>query len=249
MTPHRELLLSCHRYKIREMSIASQLFQLQEIDTELESGEKTVSRITLQLGDNKVVTEAQSKLAAAHQRLQELNKQQRSLEMDIADITSKLTKVDKELYGGKVRNPKELTDLQHEAEGLKARRTPLEDKELEIMEQVETTAKSVASLESELKKVESEWQSNHKQLSADLEKLKAAIASLKEKRQLHVSGIDPQAVAVYGGVKKQRGTAVARVEQGLCRGCRISLPVTEFQKAKTGNLVRCGSCGRILYLA
>jgi len=92
-------------------------------------------------------------------------------------------------------------------------------------------------------------QTNLTKARNDLEKLKAAIASLKEKRQLHVSGIDPQAVAVYGGVKKQRGTAVARVEQGLCRGCRISLPVTEFQKAKTGNLVRCGSCGRILYLA
>ena len=231
------------------MSVASQLYQLQEIDTELESDEQAVSRITLQLGDNKTVIEAQNKLASGRERLQELTKQQRSIEGDIEDITSKLTSVEKELYGGRVRNPKELTDLQREADGIKARRKPMEEKDLETMEQVEMATGSVSGLDSELKRLESEWQSQQKQLSTDMEKFKTAIASLKEKRQLLVDGIDPQAVTLYQEVKKQRGTAVARVEQGLCRGCRISLPVTEFQKAKTGNLVRCGSCGRILYMA
>src|SRR3972149_7994159 len=106
------------------MSIASQLHQLQEQDTELESDERAVSQITTQLGDNKTVTEAQSKLSAARQHLQELTKEQRSLEGDIEDISSKLTTVEKELYGGRVRNPKELTDLQREVEGLKTRPTP-----------------------------------------------------------------------------------------------------------------------------
>ena len=231
------------------MSIASQLYQLQEVDTELESDEQAVSRITLQLGDNTAVTEAQSKLDAGRQHLHELTKQQRSMEMDIADITSKVTTVEKELYGGRVRNPKELTDLQREANGLKAKRGQLEEKELEIMEQVELATGIVTNLTGELKNLQAEWQSQQKQLSADLEKTKAAIAGLKEKRRLLADGIDPEAVTVYEGVKKQRGTAVARVEQGLCRGCRISLPLTELQKAKTGVLVRCGSCGRILYLA
>ena len=231
------------------MSVASQLYQLQEIDTELESDEQAVNQISRQIGDNKIIIEAQNRLTAERQHLEELTKQQRSLEGDIEDIASKVTTVEKELYGGRVRNPKELTDLQHEAEGLKTRRAPLEDKALETMEQVELATGNAASLDSELKKIESEWQSQQKQLSADLEKLMTAIAVLKEKRQAQVAGIEPQTVAIYQEVKKQRGTAVARVEQGLCRGCRISLPVSEFQKVRTGALVRCGSCGRILYLA
>ncbi len=231
------------------MSIASQLYQLQEIDTELESDEHAVSHITLQLGDNKTVTEAQARLDAERRHLAELTKQQRAIEADIADLTSKITTIDKKLYGGRVGNPKELTDLSHESEGLKKQRSQLEEKELEIMEQVELATGSVTGLISELNRIQTEWQNQHKQLSLDLENVKTSIANLKEKRQLLVGGIDPEAVTVYQGVKKQRGTAVARVEQGLCRGCRISLPVSEFQKAKTGALVRCGSCGRILYLA
>lgn len=231
------------------MSVASQLYQLQEVDTELESDEQAVNQISRQLGDNKTVTEAQSSLSTERQHLAELTRQQRSLEWEIDDLTSKLTTIEEKLYSGRVRNPKELADLQHESEGLKARRAHLEDKALETMEQVELAARIVTDMDSELKRLESEWQSQQKQLSADLEKLKAAIANLRQKRQLLAAGIDPQVLAIYQEVKKQRGTAVARVEQGLCRGCRIMLPVTEFQRAKTGALVRCGSCGRILYLA
>jgi len=222
---------------------------LQEVDTELESDEKAVTRINIQLSDNTAVTEAQSRLDSARQHLAEQGKQQRSLENDIADITSKLTTVEKELYGGKVRNPKELTDLNRESEGLKTKRSQLEEKELGIMEQVEAASVTVTNLTGELKNLQAERQSQQKQLSTELEKVKEAIAGLKEKRKLLVEGIDPEAVTIYDGVKRQRGTAVARIEQGLCRGCRITLPVTEFQRAKTGNLVRCGSCGRILYLA
>ena len=50
-------------------------------------------------------------------------------------------------------------------------------------------------------------------------------------------------------LKKQKGTAVAKVEQGVCCGCRISLPSTELQRARSDSLVRCSSCGRILFLA
>ena len=231
------------------MSVASQLYQLQETDTELESAEKSVTQINRQLGDRGTVTEAEKTLASARRHLEELTKQQRSVENEIADLNSKLSLVEKDLYGGRVRNPKELTDLQHEAEGMKAHRAQLENQALELMEQVEQAASAVTGMESEFKRLESEWQSQQKQLAAGLEKLKTAIANLKQKRQTQVAGIDPQAVAVYQEVRKQRGTAVARIDQGLCKGCRVTLSVTEFQKARTGALVKCGNCGRILFLA
>ena len=176
-------------------------------------------------------------------------RQQRSVEWEIEGITSKLTTAEKELYSGKIRNPKELTNLQHETDGLKAKRTELEDKVLEIMEQVEITTKNVAALDSELKELEAEWQSQQQELSARMEQLKATVSTLKHKQQLLTAEIDPQVIEVYHELKKQRGTAVAKVEQGICRGCRISLPITELQRARSGSLVRCSSCGRILFLA
>ena len=231
------------------MTVAKQLYQLQEVDLELDSDEKAMRQITSQLGESEAVIEVRNKLALEQQRLEELARQQRSVEWEIEGITSKLTTAEKELYSGRIRNAKELTNLQHETDGLKAKRTELEDKVLEIMEQVEITTKNVAALDSELKELEAEWQSQQQELSARMEQLKATVSNLKHKQQLLTAEIDPQVIEVYHELKKQRGTAVAKVEQGICRGCRISLPITELQRARSGSLVRCSSCGRILFLA
>ncbi len=231
------------------MSIARQLYQLQEVDSELESNEHALNQITRQLGESEVVIETRNKLASERQHLEELTHQQDSVEWDIDDITGKLTTVQEELYSGKIRNPKELTNLQQEIDSLKVKRNHLEDQTLEIMEGVELAKKSVATLDRELKRLETEWQSQQQKLLANLEQLRAVISNLKHKRELLAAEIDSQLVEVYHELKKQRGTAVAKVEQGICHGCRISLPVTELQRARSGSLVRCSSCGRILFLA
>ena len=232
-----------------KISVVRQLYQLQEVDLELESNEQSLNQIAAQLGQSEVVHRARTKLALAHQHLEELNRQQHSIEWEIDDLTSKLAPAEEELYSGRIRNPKELANLQHEIEGLKARRGQLEDKTLEIMGQIELATRSIVAIDSELKIVETEWQSQQQQLSANLEQLKTILSTLKDKRQLVTAGIDPQAIEVYQGLKKQKKLAVAKVEQGICRGCRISLPTAELQQARSGSLVRCSSCGRILFLA
>lgn len=231
------------------MSIAKQLYQLQEVELEIESNEQALKQITSQLGENQAVVRVQTKLAQEQQHLEELKRQQHSAEWEIDDITTKLTSTEEELYSGRIRNPKELTSLQHEVDGLKAKRDQLEDKALEIMEQVELAEASVATISGELKTIEAEWQSQQQKLSTDMERLKTILSGLKQKRQLHLAKIDRQAVEFYCELKKQKGQAVAKVEQGICRGCRISLPTAELQQARSGNLVQCSSCGRLLFLA
>lgn len=231
------------------MSIIKQLYQLQEVDLEITATEQTVKQITGQLGESEAVIETGKKLALEQQRREELTRQQHSTEWEIDDLTTKLTATEKELYGGRIGNPKELTNLQHEADGLKSRRDQLENKALEIMDQVDIVTKSTAILNNEFKALETEWQTQQRQLSADLAQLKTTLTSLNHKRQLLAAEIDPPSIEIYQELKKKRVTAVARVEQGICRGCRIALPVTELQHARSGSLVRCSSCGRILFLA
>lgn len=231
------------------MSVAKQLYQLQEVDLEIESSEQSLNQIASQLGESEAVVRVRDKLALEHQHLEELGQQQRSTEWEIDDLNNKLATAEKELYSGRIHNPKELANLQHETNLLKAGRNKLEDKALEIMDQVERTTREIANADSELKKLETEWQSQQNQLSAQLEQLKTVLSTLKHKRQLLVAEIDPQVIEAYQDLKKHKGTAVARVEQGVCRGCRISLPVNELQQSRSGSLVRCSSCGRILFLA
>jgi len=229
------------------MNIAKQLYQLQEVDIELESAEQTLSQITSQLGESQAVLRARSDFELENQRLEELRRQQHSAEWEIDDLVNKLSTEEEKLYSGRIKNPKELTSLQHEVEGMKARRNLLEDKVLDIMSQVELTEASLADKSSELKKLEDEWHSQQQQLSNEIERLKVVVSDLKEKWQSMSAQIEPQAIERYHELKRQKGTAVAKVEQGICRGCRISLTTTELQQARGIRLVQCSSCGRILF--
>ncbi len=231
------------------MSVARQLYQLQEIDLAIESTERALKHVASQLGESGEVVKVQQQLDSEKQRLEDLKHQQQSAEWEIDDVVTKLAAAEETLFSGRVRNPKELTNLQHEVDGLKSRRDQMEEKALEVIERVEQSEASVAKTSHQLETLTADWQHQQKQLAEERERLKAALADLGGKRQLLAGEIEPQAVEFYQGLKEDKGMAVARVEQGICRGCRISLPTTELQQARGGRLVQCSSCGRILFLA
>jgi predicted nucleic acid-binding Zn-ribbon protein len=230
------------------MSIAKQLYQLQEVDLEIEADEQTLRRLNSQLGEKQALIDAQANLTSEQQRLDELKHRQHSAEWEIDDLVNKITAAEEQLYSGRIKNPKELTSLQHEVDLLKSKRDQLENKALEIMDGVESAEAGVTSGSSELNKLETEWHRQQQQLSAEIEALKGNLADLGQRRQLLSAEIEPQAVAIYDKLRKQKSRAVVRVEQGICRGCRISLPSSELQQARGGSLVQCSSCGRILFL-
>jgi len=231
------------------MSAARQLYQLQELDLEIDSQEQALSQATSQLGESQAVLKLQRQLQSEQQRLEELRRKQHSAEWEIEDISTKLAPAEETLFSGRIKNPKELANLQHEVEVLKAKRNQMEEKTLEIMEQVELAESGVAKTNEQLETLKAEWQRQQQELAETVERLKAILSDLRQRRQLLSAEIPPKAVELYQGLRKEKRTAVARVEQGICRGCRISLPTTELQQARSGNLIRCSSCGRILFLA
>jgi len=231
------------------MSVTKQLYQLQEVDLELESNEQSLKQKTSQLGESPEVVKVRAELSSQHQYLEELKHQQLSAEWEIDDLTSKITVLEQKLYDGRIKNPKELTNLQHEVDGLKTRRNQSEDKVLEIMDQVELAEGYIATISNELKSLEVEWHRQQQHLTAGIEQLKATLSDLEQKRQLILVEIDSQMVNLYQELKGQKGMAVAKVDRGMCRGCQISLSTSELQRARRGSLVRCSSCGRILFLA
>ncbi len=230
-------------------NVPKQLYQLQETDLEIESSEQAIAQITGQLGESKRVLATRQKLAQMQQDLEQSKSEQRSIEVEASDLTAKTTASEKDLYSGRIHNPKELVNLQAEIEALKNKRRQLDDKALEIMGKVDQASKDITALKQELEALEEDWQKQQHQLSAHLEQYKNKLAGLNQKRQVLVADIEPPIVQVYEELRKQKRTAIAKVEQGVCRGCRISLPVNELQSVRGGRIVRCSSCGRLLFLA
>ncbi len=231
------------------MEITRQLYQLQEFDIEIEKAEQSLALKTGQVGKRDILDAIKDKLAAAQKHLDELKHQRHDAEWQLDDLLSKIAATEQQLYGGKVTNPKELSGLQHETNTLKARSDEIQDKALGIIELVEAAENDVSAISEEYKTTEEEWHREQKQLTGEIEQLQASLANLKQERGQLAGQIDATVIALYEKIRRQKKQAVAKVEQGICRACRISISASALQRARSGQPVQCDTCGRILFIS
>ena len=225
-----------------------QLYELQQLELDIEQKQGRLRQIQVQLGDREAVAQAEAKLEQERQNLAGLNREQRDAEWQVEDVTAKAKTMEDKLYSGQVRNSKELLGMQKDLETLKAKQRQLEDKVLDIMSQAEESASRLASREGELAGEMHLWQESQGRLRAEQAELELALAELEERRSRLRSQINSAHLSIYDRLRPDKlGQAVARVEQGMCLGCRISLPMSIVQRVRLGDeIVQCSSCNRIL---
>jgi len=233
------------------MNKAKQLYELQEVDLDIEHKTQALTQVRSQLGKDDDLVAARAALDSEKKRLVALEHQQKTEEWELNELGAKISAVEKKLYGGSVKNPRELTPFQQDLEILKTQRGEREDKLLALMMDVESLQQDVGLKKSEFDKIEREWHENQQKLSQQQTELETELAQLQQERNMLASQIDSDSLGLYEEVRRaKQGQAVAKVMQGRCQGCRISLPVSDQQKARMGQeLAQCSNCGRILYLS
>jgi len=238
-----------YNYRMSTTGPANQLFRLQATDTGSEQARKAISQLETQIADKSMLARARQLVASAEQQEAELKSKQRQLEMNDADLTAKIKAATDQLYSGKVGNPKELANLQHETEILKTKLNGVEDSALDVMDRLEKAGAAVTRTRADLVRVEAAEQQRQQAISAELKAQKERLATLIQTRAELGSKIDPALVSHYERLRAGKGVAVASVERGICQGCRIGLFAAQMQQVRTGKLINCGNCGRFLHLA
>jgi predicted nucleic acid-binding Zn-ribbon protein len=230
------------------MSLAGQLYKLQQLDLELQKKQQELSEAENQLSDNKALVAAESRLASQKEQLEDARKKQKSSEWELEDLQEKIRQIDSKLYGGKTKDPKELVNLEKEVKGLKSQTTTKEDTLLGLMSLVEEVEARVETTAGELDRLKKEWEQRQETLRPRISEIEIALADLKGERNRSAEQIDSEAFNIYERIRLTRGQAVVKVERGRCLGCHITVPTSQWQKAKAGDLVQCNNCSRILYL-
>lgn len=228
-----------------------QLYELQEIDLEIDAKREALSEVMGRLGQSEVLDQVRLSLAGDEEHLVELERSQREQEREVEDLRAKATASEEKLYGGTVKNPKELASLQEQVVNLQQKMRVGDDKTLDIMAEVDTTQQKVSLKRGEVAKIEEDWRAEQASLSQQQAELGAALATLEQKGKDLAGKLDASSLELYQALRRKRhGRAVAKVEQGMCQGCRIALPMSELQRARLGQeLVQCSSCERILYVS
>ncbi|HXG41949.1 MAG TPA: C4-type zinc ribbon domain-containing protein [Dehalococcoidia bacterium] len=232
------------------MTTVAELFALQETDLAIDSLRQRLEDVVGRLQEPADLLELREEVARMRRGLLDLRHRQREAEWEVEDLRRKAKAVEDKLYGGSVRNPKELQDLQADLESLQRQLSRREDALLELMLQGDEQEAALRDREALLARREEEWRAEEAALRSQKEALEGELAALEERRAGQAVRINGAALRLYQELRSRRqGRAVARVERGLCGGCRITLPTSLIQQARSGNaLVQCVSCERILYV-
>jgi len=226
------------------------LYELQLIDTQLNSVKIELASIQKKLKQDKQVLSAVKHLEESH-KIEE--SEQRTLRQIIDEIDQKKIKhsqSDAMLYSGKVQNPKELQDLQLEIQSLKNIIAKLEDKQLDQMIRLEEAQSQLEQARTALNSVSSQFETSKSQLAARMTVLTSNESMLRRKREVVLQSISPDLLKQYETLlTRKNGLAIVLLENDACAVCGTQLTPSERQEVRLTNvLFHCPTCGRILHI-
>ncbi len=231
------------------MSVMRQLYRLQQVDSRWDQRTQRLAEIKETLGETSDLLSAREAVAETRASLQELKRQVRALELEVASVAEKFKGNQERLYGGKVRNPKELTSLQEEAGALRRRRSELEDQELELMIEIEGQEAELAERQARLGQIEGNWRNDQSGMLAEKDRLEMEIAELEEERADLREPIRPADLAEYDDLRAAYGgIAVVLLRKGICQTCGVDVPTGVVNAVSRGEGRHyCPVCARLLY--
>ena len=231
------------------MSVVSQLYRLQLVDSERDEKSGRLAQLEAMLGESQELLQAREAIDEATQVLAAQRTELRALELEIATLNDKLKKNQERLYSGRVRNPKELTGLHEEAGALRRRRSELEDDQLELMIVIEDQEAELAERQARLRQIESNWREEQAGLLAEKERLEQQLADLDQECQQIRDRIPAADLRLYDDLRQQQGgKAVALLKRGICQGCGVDVPTSLARSVERGEgMSFCPICNRLLY--
>jgi hypothetical protein len=231
------------------MGRASALHRLQQVDTEMLRRQTRDEQITAILTNSSELQNLQRALEDNQARLETCRLAVQQAELAAHSQREKTEHTERTLYGGTVTNPKELQDLQLEAESLKRHLQTLEDRLLEVLLEQDEIQTQRTALTEQLTAARARRESEHASLLSEQSKLRIELENLLTEREAAAASIVPEDLARYEALARRLGgLSVATVEEGTCGACGLTITPSMQQSVRSGHaLVPCPQCGRILY--
>jgi predicted nucleic acid-binding Zn-ribbon protein len=232
------------------MSNPFKLYRLQQVDTQLDKTRSRLEEIRLILDDDTELLQATDKLNIVQEANANAQKALKRAEQNVQNQQVKIDQNQKLLYGGSIKNPKELEDLQNEAGALRRYLSVLEDRQLESMIFAEDAESHLQQAQTQLEKIKAKIEIRNKDLTEEQTDLHKDVKRLESERAAAQAGITPEDMELYNKLRTSRaGLAVAKVENKICTACGTTLAQALAQAARSPNQIsRCDTCGRILYV-
>ena len=231
------------------MTSIKQLFSLQGLDLALDAIQSRKSEAEQELSARLELEQMETTLAEEQGKLAETQDSHKSFRQEAAILSEQVPELEERIYSGDVTTARELASVELEAGHVRRQLDDMEMRMLELTVSADNSKSRIASLESELEILRIDWESRQAELTQQVKELTSEEETIQAQRKELAATVDQQELQKYDILRKRKGgTAVAKVERGLCQACRMSLPTQHLQRVRSGRqTVLCSSCGRMLW--
>ncbi len=194
------------------------------------------------------MAEEKQRLERARLTVREAEVLRERMESDAEAAEEKIRKLKNQQL--EVRKNEEYQALTHEIEALRVRVDEIEEKEILLLDEIDSEKKNLEQIEHEvgaflgsrskaLAKIDSEEAKFRDQLSG----METVVTESRAK-------VDPDLLAKYDALWKQikRPPVVVPLVDQICGGCHLRVSNEIAATAESFEIVHCDSCGRMLYI-
>lgn len=226
------------------------LLEIQKVDIDIDEEERKKRSLPSKIeGISKEIRGLKGSLKNKNEDCKSLQLKLKRKELDLTEKSNKIKKHQEDLYGGKIADIKELKQIQKVIAHYKEEKDSIEEKVLDLMEEMEDINKSINNFSENLKEKEKQFKKRKEEIDSAMLVIEKNINSSNIKRKEILSKLtDGRLLKEYERLRKEKGgEAIIKVDGSVCPGCYLDLPSdTIYQLKKNRKMIICPNCSRIL---
>lgn len=226
------------------------LVELQALDLRLADLHRQIEAFPGRLAEiDRRVAAARDSVSHATQRVADLHKGRKKLELDVEDWREKIKRYKDQLY--QVKTNEAYKALQEEIRNAEAEMAGAEDRLLEQMVADEEADHQVKEVRRALAEAETAAGKEKEELTAVKAAVEKEYAEVEAAEKAHVAELPEEIVDHYRRIARRHGgVALAAAREECCSMCSVRIRPHVMQllrQAENSELFHCETCTRILY--
>ena len=225
------------------------LYAVQQLDTQIARTRRTQAGLDNGAAATVSATQARDEAGVKRTTLHHLQGDLKDSELKLKSVEDKRQTYQDRLYKGGVTNAKELGNMEKEIAALGRQRADLDGRILDLMEQVEQAQEALTASEEKAREADAHQAATVAAFHSRRETLELELTDLSRRRAEAAARVtDKVMLKRYEDIRaKAGGMGIARIEDGSCGACHMSLPSGLIKNVKDfAEPQKCENCGRLL---
>jgi predicted nucleic acid-binding Zn-ribbon protein len=223
------------------------LLRVQDLDGKIRDAEQEIAGFAPRRAD---AAGLEAKDAAATEAARtvagEREAEHRRFESELAVVDALVEKFDAQVY--EVTSKHAMEVIQSELAAAQAKKSELEDRILELLDEVEAAEQEVAARDAAAGERAAENAREDEEMSRREPELRGEIEQRQAERVGEISGVEAEVLRGYEEARRRAWPVLVHATKKSCPTCRIVIAPQKWVEISTVRaLVTCGSCHRILY--